>query len=625
MANLAQQLARLQLGASRGRYRPSKRLDDAPPVYVNASSCSLQRSAAQRALLSSLHCPAQRVLALGDGPEAPINGQAAGYMPSGPIFQVAYAHNRGLLVAVDEEGAVGVVDVVTGRRKSRWKAHHNAVFDVIWAQSDAQVLTAAGDLEIRIWDVETAGTRSLTPVSTLRGHGMSVKCVRQAPDNAHVFASGGRDGKVLLWDARATGKPVSSLENVHAEPTSARASSSNVSFTSPTQKRRRRAAAASSTSPSPRSVTCVEFGATGNEIITAGAVDAVVKFWDLRRLGTSSTVSCGKKKAVVKLPVPIREISCSSREGARRGISSLTLRHGGAGGASHLLVNVLNDSIAVIDIDQEQHQTGSRDSRTVLRCSGHQASSFYNKAAFSPEGNFIAGSSADGVVYIWDAHISTSYDGALSSAWSAVDVQQRAPCFALKGHVNEVNGVAWNSQDFTQLASCSDDGTVRCWQVGGERDQRLGNQRQEASREAARFELRVASGDESSDANGKTEWANWNEFVDQPDGCAYRVRGIKPSRAPRSSQTLSPRRQRVPLADKQRASPQVMRHNIEPRLHPVHEIPTAQQQPQQEPQGSQEAQDARPQPKRRIKLRRKSKPTAQPKRAQRTLLELWGR
>ncbi|ETL88244.1 hypothetical protein L917_12670 [Phytophthora nicotianae] len=585
MANLAQQLARLQLGALGGRHRPTKRLNDAPPISANVSSISLQHSSVQRALLASLHSPAQRVLALGDGPEAPINGQTTGYSPSGPIFQVDYAHTKKFLVAVDEEGAVGIVDVAAGRRNSRWMAHHNAVFDVIWTQDDTQVLTAAGDLEIRIWDVQTAGVRSASPVSTLRGHDMSVKCVRQAPDNAHVFASGGRDGRVLLWDTRAAGKPISSLDNVHAEPSPSRTSSPNVSFTSPIQKRRRRTTAASSTSPSPRSVTCVEFSSTGNEIITAGAVDAVVKFWDLRRLNN------GKKKATAKVPTPIREISCSSREGARRGISSLALCQRGTGSASHLLVNVLNDSIAVVDFGQQQARTG-------LRCAGHQASSFYCKAAFSPEGNFIAGSSADGVVYVWDARLSASHDATLSSSYSTLGVQQRMPCFALKGHTNEVNGVAWSSQDFTQLASCSDDGTVRCWQVCG----------QETSDKTAQFELQLAS-DDSSD--GRTEWTNWNEFTDQPDGYAYRVRSSK-----RPSRPLSPRRQRVTLPDKQRASPQVTRRNSEPRLHPVHEIPTA-QQPQQ-------TQDSHSQPK-RIKLRRKAKSSVQPKRAQRTLLELWGR
>ncbi|KAG1712690.1 hypothetical protein DVH05_000430 [Phytophthora capsici] len=616
MANITQQLLKLQLGPSRARYRPSKRLYDTPPIYINASSICLQRSSFQRSLLSSLHCPAQSVLALGDGAELPINGQTMGNLPSGPIFQVAYGYKTNLLVGVDEEGVVGIVDVATKRRKSRWMAHHNAVFDVIWTQDDAEILTAAGDLEIRIWNVERATQSSMTettPVSTLRGHEMSVKCVRQAPDNANVFASGGRDGKVLLWDTRTTGKPVALLENVHAEPTSSRASSPNVSFTSPKQKRRRRGA--SSTSPSPRSVTCVEFGSTGNDIVTAGAVDAVVKFWDLRRLGSTNR---GKKKATVKSPVPICEISCSSREGARRGISSLAIHQGGSGGASRLLVNVLNDSIGVIDIGQ--NAATHQDPRTVLRCSGHQASSFYNKATFSPEGDFIAASSVDGLVYIWDARVSASCDAALpvqASIWTGVGVQ-RAPCFALKGHSNEVNGVSWSSQDFTQLASCSDDGTIRCWQIGSRHSKQL----QEAKGKAASFELHMtlSEGDVSSDQERKTEWANWVDFLDQPDGYAYHVQGFKQVCQP--SPPLSPRRRRVPQVDKQRGSPLVIRNSTALRLHPVHETPTAQQQPQQEPLA---AQESLRQPKRRtIKLRRKAKPSLEPKRAQRTLLELWG-
>ncbi|KAE8993861.1 hypothetical protein PR001_g20555 [Phytophthora rubi] len=609
MANVAQQLARLQLGASGSRHRPSRRLTDTRSTSTNASSISLQRSSVQFSLLSTLNCPTQRVLALGDGPEVPINGQTTGFLPSGPAFQVSYAHNKPLLAAVDEEG---VVDVALGRRKSRWVGHDNAIFDVIWTQDDAQLLTAAGDLQVRVWDVETAGISSGKEVTTLRGHEMSVKCVRQAPDSAHVFASGGRDGKVLLWDMRATGKPVSVLENVHAEPTSSRASSPNVSFTSPIQKRRRRGAAPPTTA-SPRSVTCVEFGATGNEIITAGAVDAVVKFWDIRRISSSSsTVGRGKKKAAAKAPVPIREISCSTREGSRRGISSLSFRKGGVGGASRLLVNVLSDSVAVIDIGQKQH-----DARTVLRCIGHQTTSFYNRATFSPDGDFIAAASADSVVYLWDARVSTSFENTLTSSWSALGVEQRAPCLALKGHLSEVNGVAWSSHDFTQLASCSDDGTVRCWQVGGERDQRTGIRHEVTADETTKpFELQLAPRGDSSEAATKTEWANWSAFVEQPEGFAYRVRGNEPAIAFRPS---SPRRRQIP---QHKGSPQVTRRSTEPRLHPVHETPSAQQQPQQEPQ---EAQEAQPQQKRRIKLRRKKQPPVQPKRAQRTLLELWGR
>ncbi|KAJ8514768.1 hypothetical protein ON010_g18641 [Phytophthora cinnamomi] len=142
-----------------------------------------------------------------------------------------------------------------------------------------------------------------------------------------------------------------------------------------------------------------------------------------------------------------------------------------------------------------------------------------------------------------------------------------------------------------------------------------------------RFELQIAPRGDSSEADNKLDWANWSAFVEQPEGYAYRIRGSEPAIAPQVNHPSSPRRRQAPLPAKQRSSPQVTRRSSEPRLHPVHEAPTAQQQPQQEPQEQQQQQpqEVKPQQKRRIKLRRKKQPPAQPKRAQRTLLELWGR
>ncbi|RLN61459.1 hypothetical protein BBJ28_00010839 [Nothophytophthora sp. Chile5] len=525
-------------------------------------------------------------------------------MPPSPAFQVAFGHHNHLLAAVDEEGVICVLDPGRESRKSRWMAHRNAIFDAIWTHDDSRLLTASGDLQIRIWDAETTDQAVNTPIATLRGHEMSVKCIRQAPTETHVFASGGRDGRVLLWDTRATGKPVSSLFDVHAEPSSSMRASSGVSFLSPGQKRQRRGrggdASAVAITQSPRSVTCVEFGGSSHELVTAGAVDAVVKFWDLRRLssGFGSVRSTGKRKSPSASPIPTREISCSTREGAHHGISSLNFHPGGSGGVSHLLVNVLNDSIAVIDVGEHQIGSQKAQNRTVLRCSGHRATSFYSKATFSPDGDFIAGASADGVVYLWDAQVTTA---SFDSVSSTVAGAQRGPCLALKGHKSEVNGVAWSSQDFTQLASCSDDGTVRCWQIDGERDEPLDGQQQGRNEDPASFTL-----NQTSRRGNQAALANWSAFTEQPDGFAYSVR----VNSSLSSTRTSPKRGRGPKrVEKQDASPQVIRRGDELRLHCVHQNAERSQGQDQMIQQTQQTAPA----------------IDQARRSQRTLLDLWGR
>ncbi|KAL7681527.1 putative WD40/YVTN repeat-like-containing domain superfamily, WD40-repeat-containing [Plasmopara halstedii] len=269
------------------------------------------------------------------------------------------------------------------------------------------------------------------------------------------------------------------------------------SFMSSTLKRRR---ITSNYLTSLRSVTCVEFGRNEYEIFSAGAVDSVVKCWDIRRINRI------KKKEMSR---PVYEISCSSQKGTRRGISSSKLL-GAQHGTSRLLVNVSNDSVAVLDLGVYARNCQPK---TNLRCVGHRTTSFYSKATFSTEGDFIAAASADGLVYVWDAHLRTLYDQTLNLSNSSDKSIRRLPCLALKGHENEVSGFAWNLQDLTQLVSCSDDGTVRCWQVDGERLERS---------KVTQFQVETSHENDSDNYN-TTHWTNWNDFILQPDGYAYRI------------------------------------------------------------------------------------------------------
>ncbi|KAF1321459.1 Denticleless protein, partial [Globisporangium splendens] len=521
--NLALHVQRLQLGAAGGHHRRRARRADlsitpaAPAVTTRATHGVTQQQTEIRELLLPAFESSDHTTFLLQSE----NGDPA------PGFQVAYGNalhsGAHLLAVVDEEGVVSIIDTSQHGQYSeqpiqprssilgmhplirpqsaflccRWIAHRNAVFDVIWSHDDRQLLTASGDLFVSGWDVETQRS-----VFKLQGHQMSVKCVRQVPAQAYLFASGARDGNVLIWDTRTNGKPVANLENVHSTPEQVVNPSNPTTFTSPPSARKRRKPPIA---VAPRSVTCIEFGANGHELVTGGAVDSVVKFWDVRRLTTSDHF-----KPTAFSTRPVRTISCSSGSvvggRANHGISSLAFDHTN----SKLLVNVLNDAIKVIDIH------AAPGAAPIIECSGHLATSFYVKAAFSPESDFIIGGSADGAAYIWNA-TTTKSDNTSS----------RSPRVALKGHTSDVNGVAWHKHDFTKVATCSDDGTVRSWSLHRSRHS---DDKARKARDAKRFAL-------VQDADG-VSWSNWQEFCAQPDGFAYTTR-TTPHSAAEENQDVS--------------------------------------------------------------------------------------
>jgi WD40 repeat protein len=64
-------------------------------------------------------------------------------------------------------------------------------------EGEKKLLTASGDQTCALWDVIEE-----EKLSVFKGHTSSVKSVEFRPQDRCTFASGARDGKIMLWDNR---------------------------------------------------------------------------------------------------------------------------------------------------------------------------------------------------------------------------------------------------------------------------------------------------------------------------------------------------------------------------------------------------------------------------------------
>ncbi|KAI3364200.1 hypothetical protein L3Q82_011014 [Scortum barcoo] len=333
---------------------------------------------------------------------------------------------QNVLAAANEEGIVRIYH--TESRKNpllkEWLAHENAVFDIAWVPGEPQLVTAAGDQMARLWDVKSGEM-----LGSFKGHLCSLKSVAFTPQEKAVFCTGARDGNIMVWDTRCSKKDgfyrqVKQISGAH-----------NKAETNPPAKtKKRRSSSTRGMAPSvdtQQSVTVVLFR-DQHTLISSGAVDGVVKMWDLRKNYTAHRQD----------PVPLQTYpypgSCMRM---RLGYSGLVLDSS----RSNIMCNCTDDNIYMFNV------SGIKTS-PVSVFSGHQNSSFYIKSSLSPDDQFLASGSSDNNTYIWKIS----------------DPQH--PPMLLQGHSEEVTSVAWCPTDFTKIASCSDDHTVRIWRLHREMD-----------------------------------------------------------------------------------------------------------------------------------------------------------
>ncbi len=313
-------------------------------------------------------------------------------------------------VAVSRDGlvATGGFDgsaVLWDLRRSTLAAHPYAeVWKSAFSPGGALLASAAGDHTVRLWDV--AGRRQ---VASLAGHSGSVFSVAFSPDG-RLLASASADHTVRLWDVAAR-RQVATLDG-HSG-----------------------------------SVFSVAFSPDGRLLASASA-DHTVRLWDVAARTPVATLT-GHQDYVnaVAFSPDGRWLATGSDDmsvrlwdvAGRRQIATLTGHAGAVEGvafdpAGALLASCGNDgTVRLWDVAGR---------RQVSVLTGHVGS--VRGVAFSPDGRLLASSGNDRTVRLWD-------------------VGAARPAATLAGHASAVWGVAFGRDG--RLASSSDDGTVRLWNV----------------------------------------------------------------------------------------------------------------------------------------------------------------
>nr|XP_039248988.1 denticleless protein homolog B-like [Styela clava] len=304
------------------------------------------------------------------------------------------------------------------------EAHNNAIFDIAWIPHEHSLATASGDQTAALWD-----TLKGEVITVFKGHSCSLKSVNVSKQNLNLLATGSRDGNALIWDRRTSSQPVVRIQDAHVI---------NDSLTPMRKRRRALAVDTGQLAIDSRQTVSSAIFQDSNTVITSGAMDGMLKIWDLRKIQT-------KKKTTakgIKRDAPLEMIPYPGLSQRRRGYTCLTLDSSN----TNLYASCTDDSIYHYNLSTLP-SNGRR--QPICKYQGHYNTSFYVRSALSPDDQFLLSGSDDNKAYIWKA---TGKDS--------------SPILRLVSEgMSEVTAVAWCPYDYTKMVTCSDECVVRVWNL----------------------------------------------------------------------------------------------------------------------------------------------------------------
>ncbi|XP_025265916.1 protein lethal(2)denticleless isoform X1 [Camponotus floridanus] len=345
------------------------------------------------------------------------NVNAPDYNPEPPVFACRFCTTPGyeqVLALANEDGKIALQDIKINNKEyvnqplEGTQAHCNAIFDIAWMPGELKLVTASGDHTARLWDVSRP---EIKQINYFHAHTRSVKTAVFRYQDKAVFATGARDGFIMIWDIRANHsdqpKPDNCIANAHSVGN--------------TGKRRKVHSQASRA----QSITGLVFQ-DDFTLLSCAAGDGLIKVWDLRK-----NYTVHKKEPIAK------HLMNYGGNSTRNGFSSLLI----CPARITLYASCMDNIIYAYNISSYNH-------KPVAEYYGHQNRTYYVKTCLSSDGRYLASGSSDELAYIWHTN------------------RPGVPLVKLFGHTEEVTCIAWCSIGEPKIVTCSDDSCHRIWRVG---------------------------------------------------------------------------------------------------------------------------------------------------------------